>query len=797
MKIQLKWLQELVDLQGLTLKEIIETISLYATEVEGVSKLIDATNIVVGHVLTKEKHPNSDHLSVLTVDVGEVLQIVCGAPNVEAGQTVIVALEGARLPGDFIIKRSTIRGVDSCGMVCSLQELGIEKKYIDEQYAHGIYYFEEEVPIGMKGAVALGMDGETIEIDVMPNRGDLLSMVGVAYEMSAVFNRPLKPLTLPIYPLAVDEGITLQLDSTLCFSYYGQVIRNVTLKPSPQWLKARLIAFGVRPINNVVDITNYILALYGQPLHAFDYDVLGTTITVRLAREHEELVTLDGTKRILQTSDLVITNGISPVALAGVMGGFDTEVTPNSKNILLEAAVFDPLTIRKTSTRLNLRSEASMRYERGVDLNRTQVALNHACALLVELADATIMGRPTHQGTLALPDKPIDLSLVLTRNVLGYSITMDEITSILSRLHLTYQVKGDHVIISAPNRRNDLQIPEDIIEEIGRLHGYDHVPLTLPRNGQIGFLRDHQKRRRLVKLTLSSLGLNELVTYSLVAETTLNEFNLNKTDEITPLTLLYPLSEDRKVMRQSLLPSIIDVVSYNYSRKNTNLALFELGKVYYAKEGTNYEEEWLAGVMSNQFTSTLWQQKEERVDFYVVKGILNQLFEALGVEATYLPLDRPSVELHPKRSAKIIVSGKEVGYLGQLHPQYELEHNLDEVYVFELKMDGILHQESRVLKFTPLRKLPSIERDLAFVVKKDVLASDIVNAVRKCDRQYLSDVKIFDLYQGEKIAADEKSIAIKVIFSSDEPLQEDQIQQKIQKIVKDLKYRFQANLRSV
>jgi phenylalanyl-tRNA synthetase beta chain len=329
-------LQELVDLQGLTLKEIIETISLYATEVEGVSKLIDATNIVVGHVLTKEKHPNSDHLSVLTVDVGEVLQIVCGAPNVEAGQTVIVALEGARLPGDFIIKRSTIRGVDSCGMVCSLQELGIEKKYIDEQYAHGIYYFEEEVPVGMKGDVALGMDGETIEIDVMPNRGDLLSMVGVAYEMSAVFSRPLKPLHLPIYPMATDEPITLQLDSPLCFSYYGQVIRNVTLKPSPQWLKARLIAFGIRPINNVVDITNYILALYGQPLHAFDYDALGTTITVRLAHENEELVTLDGTMRILQTSDLVITNGVSPVALAGVMGGFDTEVTPDSKNILLE-----------------------------------------------------------------------------------------------------------------------------------------------------------------------------------------------------------------------------------------------------------------------------------------------------------------------------------------------------------------------------------------------------------------------------------------------------------------------------
>ncbi|MFA6889419.1 MAG: phenylalanine--tRNA ligase subunit beta [Bacilli bacterium] len=796
MKIYLKWLQELVDLTGLDLQEIVEKISLYATEVEGVTKLIDATHLVVGHVLTKVPHPNSDHLSVLTVDVGEKLQIVCGAPNVQAKQTVIVALEGATLPGDFKIKRSKIRGVESCGMVCSLQELGIDKKFVDEQYASGIYYFEDEKPVGMRGDVALEMDGDIIEIDVMPNRGDLLSMIGVAYELSAVFNRPLKKLIVPTINRTGHEHLSIELINQSCLSYYAQVIKNITIKPSPQWLKARLIAFGVRPINNVVDITNYIMALFGQPLHAFDYDLLGSKIVVRFAKDEESIVTLDGISRSLVSSDLLITNGKTPVAIAGVMGGMETEVHKETTQILIEAAVFDPLIIRKTSTRLGLRSEASMRYERGVDCNMTKMALDYASYLLVMLADGEVVGEPSFQGIAMKPDQEIDLSLSLTQSILGYPISLADITPIFTRLHLAYELNGDVIRVQAPNRRRDLQIPEDLIEEIGRLNGYDKIPLSLPNDDRVGFLNDKQKKRRLIKNTLFSLGLHEVITYSLVKESQLCEFSLNHHPSVSSLPLLMPLSEDRKIMRLGLLPSLLEVVQYNYSRKNINLALFEIGNVYYSKGGNNYEEEWLSGAMSNQYSHTLWQQKEEKVDFFLVKGILLRLFETLGVEVVFQPLAYHGKELHPTRCASIVVDDKVIGFMGQLHPQYELEHDLDDVIVFEINIASCLNEKPTTVMFVPLNKLPSIERDLAFVVKKEVLASDLVAAIRKTDRTILSDVQIFDLYEGEKISSELKSIAMKVIFTSDEPLKEEQIQQKIQKIVKDLKYRFDANLRS-
>ncbi len=366
-------------------------------------------------------------------------------------------------------------------------------------------------------------------------------------------------------------------------------------------------------------------------------------------------------------------------------------------------------------------------------------------------------------------------------------------SAVLTRLHLSYSVKGNHFTVFAPNRRRDLQIPEDLIEEIGRLNGYDKVPLSLPVDARAGLITEEQKRRRLVKNTLVALGLHEVVTYSLVNEATLSAFTQNQEAPRKPLTLLMPLSEEHKAMRQGLLSSILEVVRYNYSRKNVNLALFELGKVYLS---CNEEEEWLSGAMSNQYSHTLWQQKEEKVDFFLVKGILNELFHDLGVEVTYVPMQNPGKELHPKRSATIMVDGKSIGFVGQLHPQYELEHELDDVIVFEIKIASLLKARNTQILFTPMKKLPSIERDLAFVVAKEVLASDMVAAIRKTDRTILSDVQIFDVYTGENILPNTKSIAIKLIFSSDEPLQEEQLQQKIQKIIKDLKYRFQAELRS-
>lgn len=789
MIIQLKWLNELVDLTGLSLKEISDKLSLYSTEVEKTAALINATNIVVGHVQSKEAHPNSDHLSVLMVDVGqnEVLQIVCGAPNVEANQYVIVALVGAKLPGDFIIKQSKIRGVDSYGMVCSLQELGIEKKYIDEEFTNGIYYFNEPKPVGMDGAVALELDGDTIEIDVMPNRGDLLSMLGVAYEISALFNRPLKALKLPTYEIAKGDNFEVYRDNDLCSSYYAQVIRNIKIKPSPLWLKSRLIAFGIRPINNVVDITNYILALFGQPLHAFDYDLLGKKIVVRNAYENESFITLDRIKRNLITSDLVITDGLNPIALAGVMGGLATEVNANTKNILLEAAVFDPLTIRKTSTRLGLRSESSLRYERGVSLNRTEEALSYATQLLVDLAEASVAGVAVHSGVKTIADKTIEVPTKKINNVLGLTLDEKIIAEILRRLNFKYQLTEQGFKISVPNRRNDLLIPEDIIEEIARLYGYNNIPATLPWDNQCGYLQPKQINRRKIKNTLAILGLNEILTYSLVAK--------NSNSDQEELKLLMPLSEERSILRASLIPSILEVIKYNYSRKNTSLAFFEMSKVYLKQGGVIFEKEYLSGALSNTFTHTYWQRKSEKVDFFLVKGLLKQLFSELNLEVKFLPYPKELKLLHPKRSAKLILNNEEIGCLGQLHPQYAQENSLDEIYLFEINLEKIINNNNSFVVFKPLSKLPAVQRDLAFLCNINILASEIVDAIYKTDKQLISNVEIFDLYQGENISEEEKSIAVNIIFSSDEPLNDEIINKKIEKIIKDLNFRFKARLR--
>jgi len=790
MLIKLKWLNELVDLSGISLTEIINKLNLYSTEVENAYPLITATQLVVGHVLNKQTHPNSDHLSVVNVDVGKdaPLQIVCGAPNIDVNQKVIVALVGAKLPGDVVIKQTKIRGIDSFGMVCSLQEIGIEKKFIDEKYLDGIYYFEEDVPVGMKAELALGLDDDVIEINVMPNRGDLLSLIGVAYELSALFNRPLKMLPPRTYKLAKQEKASITLENNLCSSYYGQILRNVKIKPSPQWLKSRLIAFGIRPINNVVDITNYILALFGQPLHAFDYDLLGNTILVRNAKENEELITLDGIKRKLNKSDLVITNGQIPVALAGVMGGLATEIHPDTQNILLEAAVFDPLTIRKTSTRLGLRSESSLRFERGISLNRTKEALNYATLLLVELAEAEVCGEANHAGIEKLDDHLITISSVKINHLLGLELSKHDIEEALQRLKFQYQVKNDHFLVYIPNRRSDIVISEDLIEEIARLHGYDKIPLTLPLDSQVGYLQNKQVLRRKIKSVLATLGLNEVITYSLVDSKVDNPKN--------NLKLLMPLSEEHSLLRTNIIPSILEVIKYNYARKNNNLAFFEISKVYFKENESIIEEEHLAGALSNTFTHTNWQQKSEKVDFFLVKGLLNQLFTELKMEISFLPYEKDHSILHPKRAAKITFNNEEIGYLAQLHPKYAQEHDLDEVYLFEITLDKIINKEKILPSFRQLKKLPPIERDLAFVLNKEVLASDIVNAIIKTDKQLISSVEIFDLYQGEKINENEKSLALKIVFSADEPLKDEQINQKIQKIIKDLAFRFKAKLRT-
>src|SRR5690554_6481117 len=754
MKIKLQWLNELVDLKGIGLTELVEKISLYSVEVEGVRKLVDVEGLVIGHVLTKVQHPNADKLSLLTVDVKEeVLEIICGAANVDVGQYVIVAKAGAVLPGNFKIKKSKIRGIYSNGMVCSLEELGIDHKFVDEVYHDGIYYFNEPQEIGSDAIKVLNLDDVVLDLDITPDRGDLLSMLGIALDLSAIFNRPLKPLAYKTIYDDFSEQIDVKISTDKCLTYYASVIKDVEIKKSPTWLISRLIAFGIRPINNCVDITNYILALFGQPLHAFDYDKLGRKILIRMANEGEEITTLDDVKRTLTKDDIVITDGIKPVALAGVMGGLDTEISDYTKNIVLEAAVFNSKCVRNTSTRLGLRSDSSIRFEKGVDLNRTKFALDYASYLLKKYASAKV-GEACYAGIEKLDPVTIKITEAEVEKVLGIKINKTEIIEILKRLKFSVT---NNLEVTVPTRRNDITIKEDLIEEIGRLYGYERLPLTLPKSASIGALTHDQALRRKMIDTLVGLGLNENITYSLVSKESNELFKLIQSNQGYDVELLMPLSQDRTHLRKTLLPSLIDCIKYSYNRKMKDIGIFEIGRVY-SKNKEYYEEEHLAIAIANDYVNSLNHQI--KVDFYLLKGIVEELFNKLDMEIEILPLTEKVDELHPGRSAEITLNGKRIGFLGALHPKFAKENDLDDVYVLEIILNSVYEYKYSEFKFNPIPKVPSVERDLAIVVKRDVLAGEIVKVIKNVKNTNVKEVNIFDVYTGDKVANDEKSIAI-------------------------------------
>lgn len=794
MRIKLEWLKELVDLEGINTNEIVRKLSLYSVEVEGVDKAVSGTNLVVGHVDECIPHPNSDHLSVCTVDVGsETLQIVCGAPNVKKGQYVIVAKIGAELPGGFKIKHTKIRGVESHGMICSLNEIGLENKFIPEEYQDGIYYFKEKVEIGSDALKALNLDDEIIELDLTPNRGDLLSMIGVAIEASAIFNRPLKPLKYTLERKEINnDKLEVVNEAPGCIGYYGQVVRNVEIKPSPLWLTSRLVAYGIRPINNVVDITNYILILFGQPLHAFDYNKLGNKIVIRNAVAGETITTLDEIERKLEKDDIVITDGKVPIAIAGVMGGEGTGITSETKDIVIEAAVFDPVLVRATSQRLGLRSDSSIRFEKGVDINNTKLALDYTCYLLETLAGGEV-STLVFAGKDKIPPKTITINENDVEKLLGIRIKTEEIKDILSRLG--FKTSGDdELTVSVPNRRPDITINADLIEEIARIHGYEKIKGTIPKTATLGGLSTLQKQRREIRNILNGLGLNEVYTYSLVPEKDLSEFTFFSKEK-KDISILMPITQDHKVLRKSLLPGLIENARYSYSRKNKDLALFEIGKIYY--QGNDYqEEEMLSLLMAGRFASTLWKGEVETVDFYLIKGVLETLFKKLKMDVYFRLPETPIKELHPGKSAEILFEGEVIGFVGSLHPEYAKDDGLNDVYVAELRMNAILERNFETVKFEEYSKVPSVERDIAIVVSKDLPVGEILDEIKNLKRTLLSNITLFDIYTGEKVGPEEKSIAIKLEFSANETLSDEIVNQKLNKILKQLEEKFNACLRS-
>lgn len=775
MFVSYKWLQDYVDLSGVSAVELAEKITKSGIEVEGVDVLNEGiTGVVVGHVVERVQHPNADKLSKCQVDIGqgEPVQIICGAPNVAQGQKVAVATVGAVLPGNFKIKRAKLRGEESNGMICSLTELGVEAKVVPKEYSEGIFVFPQDAEVGTDAIALLNRDDEVLELGLTPNRADCLSMLGVAYEVAAILGREVKLPEINVQPVTekATDYITVNVEATEDNPLYvAKVIKNVKIGPAPLWMQTRLMSAGIRPHNNVVDITNYILLEYGQPLHSFDYDRLGSKdILVRRAHAGEKFVTLDDVERTLTSDHLVITNGTEPVALAGVMGGANSEVTSDTTTVLLEAAYFTGGTVRKASKDHGLRSEASARFEKGVDPNRVRAAGERAAYLIAKYAGGEVLEGSSEVDTLTVEPAVVSITLEKINNVIGTNLTVADVEAIFERLQFAVSSEEETITVTAPTRRGDIKIEEDLIEEVARLYGYDNIPKTLPIGSATpGKLSDYQEKRRIVRQYLEGAGLYQAVTYSLTSEEKAAQFALEKRDFIR---LAMPMSEDRSILRLSIMPQLLEVVKYNSARQNDSLAVYETGAVFLANgnEVLPEEQEHLAGAITGLWHSHSWQGEKKAVDFYVLKGILEGLLAKLGLSESVSYVQAQVDNMHPGRTAEIHLNGARIGFVGQVHPTIQKELDLKDTYVFELSLKAVLEEATAPLRYEAIPRFPSITRDIALVVDKETVSSVLKDIIQSAGGKLLKEVSVFDLYEGERMEEGKKSIAYSLKYMDPE-----------------------------
>lgn len=785
MLISNEWLKEYVTIDD-SVSNLAERITRTGIEVDD---LIDYTkdikNLVVGFVKSKDKHPDADKLNVCQVDIGEdePVQIVCGAPNVDAGQYVIVAKVGGRLPGGIKIKRAKLRGERSEGMICSLQEIGISSNYIPKSFESGIYVFSESQVPGTDALQALYLDDQVMEFDLTPNRADALSMIGTAYEVAALYNTKMtKPdTTSNELELSANDELTVTIENEDKVPYYSaRVVHDVTIEPSPIWMQARLIKAGIRPINNVVDISNYVLLEYGQPLHMFDQDAIGSQqIVVRQANEGEKMTTLDDTERELLTSDIVITNGQTPIALAGVMGGDFSEVKEQTSNIVIEGAIFDPVSIRHTSRRLNLRSESSSRFEKGIATEFVDEAVDRACYLLQTYANGKVLKDRVSSGELGAFITPIDITADKINRTIGFDLSQNDIVTIFNQLGFDTEINDDVITVLVPSRRKDITIKEDLIEEVARIYGYDDIPSTLPVFDKVtsGQLTDRQYKTRMVKEVLEGAGLDQAITYSLVSKEDATAFSMQQRQTID---LLMPMSEAHASLRQSLLPHLIEAASYNVARKNKDVKLFEIGNVFFANgEGELPDQvEYLSGILTGDYVVNQWQGKKETVDFYLAKGVVDRVSEKLNLEFSCRRADIDG--LHPGRTAEILLENKVVGFIGELHPTLAADNDLKRTYVFELNFDALMSVSVGYINYQPIPRFPGMSRDIALEVDQNIPAADLLSTIHAHGGNILKDTLVFDVYQGEHLEKGKKSIAIRLNYLDTEETLTDERVSKVQ-----------------
>lgn len=828
MKLSTNFVKDYVDID-VDVKKLAEDMTRVGNEYDEAGKLINATKLVIGEVKECEMHPDSDHLHVCKVDVGtEVLDIVCGAPNVRKGLKVIVALDGAELPGGTI-KKGMIRGQVSNGMLCSMLELGMEHKYVDEIDKTGIHELPQDAPIGEDVIEYMGLNDEVIDFDLTANRGDLLSILGMAYELGAIYDKKVKEIDLSHKENSenINDNFKVEVNTNNCSIFLAKKVKNIVIKESPAYIKNRLIASGIRPINNVVDISNYVMLETGQPLHFYDADTLKGKLEVRMAKENEKLTTLDNIERTLSEEDIVISDGERAIGLAGVMGGLDTEITDNTKNVIIESAIFDGVKVRKTSKEI-LRSEASSRFEKGLDPNRTYMAIERACKLLEKYALGEVVGGIAKYDKENLANREIEISFKKINDVLGMKISKNEVLDVFRRLGFDVIINGkkieftdnkqkinetsekksreelsvehksmvtnedleniEEITVSVPRRRGDISIKEDLIEEVGRIYGVDNIVGKLPemplKSGS------YDKVTRGIRNKMIDLGLNETLSYILVNDKEAKYFTKDDTELVS---LLDPMSEDRNTLRHSILPSLLKIYEYNKARSNKDVSIFEIGKAFYKKEEEYGEHNKLASLMTGEFYLGIDNKKQ--VDFYVIKGIAEELLDYLGYSGRYsfvIKENQMPDEIHPGQSALISVNNDIVGLIGRVHPSLVKEA----VYVLEIDLDKLLDKKVEKMKYKEYSKFPNVKKDLAVVVDKDVTSAEIATLIKKTGGSNLSKIDVFDVYTGKGVEENKKSIAYSLTFEKmDRTLTDEEINESLNEIVDMLEKKIGAELR--
>ncbi|WP_027090556.1 phenylalanine--tRNA ligase subunit beta [Thomasclavelia saccharogumia] len=795
MDISLNVLNKYVKVDDQDPKELADKITSIGLEVEGMHNLANGNNMTIGLVLECIPHPDSDHLNICQVEVrpGEVKQIVCGAPNVAANQKVIVANPGCDLGGGFVIKESKIRGQESNGMICSIAELGLDQRLLKPEDKEGIHVLDDDAPIGEDPLEYLGLKDTILEVGLTPNRSDCMALTSFAYEVAALLGRE---VNLPVVTSSGIEGsgISVKIETELCSFFGAKLVKGVTTKESPKWLKNALMASGIKPINNIVDISNYVMLETGQPIHMYDYDKLNKKeFVIKTGFDCKETM-LDGEEYKIEPTDVIVSTDDGIGCVAGVMGSNSTKIDENTTNIVIEVATFDGAALRETARRLNLLTDASQHYIKGALNTANSLNILERCAnLLVELADAKEVYKSVTTD-LQIATRYVKVTTAKVNGLLGTKITTDEIKDIFSSLNFEFTLDDEEFNVKVPTYRNDITMAADLIEEVARIYGYDKIPSTLPEMSMtVGKRTDVQAKKYMIRNLLKDQGLHETLTYSLTSPTMVDDFNIFHTNETVKLAM--PLGEERSVTRKSVIGSLLQVINYNQSHNIKDVNIFELSTTY----SKDTELQNLAIACCGEYNGLPFKQISYKADYYLVKGFVETIFKNLGIEESRYKLVRANQDdkcYHPGRTAYIMIGKEVVGVVGNIHPLMEKKYDVKDVYVAELNLTSILNLKTSKVKFTDIPMYPSVSRDIALVMDEDILTYDVCRKIVQASKQLVKETKIFDVYAGEHVEAGKKSVAINLIFQDPKgTLEEATVNAVMEKILEAVKKEFGAVLR--